>query len=50
MQVYGVQVPLSDENDNNLWYNVFVSDLAKDKLWEITEKIMDVYEKDDSFK
>ncbi|KAL0278446.1 UNVERIFIED_CONTAM: hypothetical protein PYX00_000266 [Menopon gallinae] len=47
LQVYGVQVPLSDESDNNAWYNVFVSDLSKEKLWEITEKIMDVYEKDE---
>lgn len=45
-----MQVPLTDESDNNLWYNVFVSDLSKDKLWEITEKIMEVYDRDESFK
>lgn len=42
-----MQVPLTDETDNNVWYNIFVADLSKDKLWEITEKMMDVYEKDD---
>ncbi|KAK6617208.1 hypothetical protein RUM43_005188 [Polyplax serrata] len=50
LQVYGVQVPLTDESDNNIWYNVFVSDLSKEKLWEITEKIMEVYERDDALK
>lgn len=44
LQTYGVQVPLTDENDEStVWYNVFVKDLTKEKHWEIIEQIMDVY-------
>ncbi|XP_037926804.1 cyclin-Q [Hermetia illucens] len=44
LQTYGVQVPLTDENDDStVWYNVFVKDLTKDKHWEIIEHIMEVY-------
>jgi len=44
LQVYGVQVPYTDEEEGITWYSVFVDDLTKDNLWELMENIMDVYE------
>lgn len=43
LQIYGVQVLFTDEEDGTTWHSVFVDDLSKDRLWEIMEKIMDVY-------
>ncbi|CAH0773282.1 unnamed protein product [Bemisia tabaci] len=44
MQVYGIQVPCTDETERT-WYSVFVNDLLNETLWEIMESIMDVYSK-----
>ncbi|XP_049815810.1 cyclin-Q isoform X1 [Schistocerca nitens] len=46
LQCYGVQVPLTDEGEETPWYSAFVEDLSKEKLWEIMEKLMEVYEAD----
>uniref|UniRef100_A0A1B6F6L5 Cyclin-Q n=1 Tax=Cuerna arida TaxID=1464854 RepID=A0A1B6F6L5_9HEMI len=46
LQVYGVQVPYTDEDEGITWYSVFVDDLTKDHIWDIMENIMDVYEKE----
>ncbi|XP_054278447.1 cyclin-Q [Macrosteles quadrilineatus] len=46
LQVYGVQIPYTDEDEGITWYSVFVDDLTKDHLWEIMENIMDIYEKE----
>lgn len=44
LQTYGIQVPLTDETEElSTWYHVFVNDLSKEKLWEIIECIIDVY-------
>lgn len=44
LQTYGVQVPLTDENDESAtWYHVFVKDLTKDKHFEIIDRIIEVY-------
>nr|CAD7407780.1 unnamed protein product [Timema cristinae] len=43
LQCYGMQVPYTDEAEI-LWYSAFVQDLHKDQLWEIMEKIMEVYD------
>ncbi|XP_075165474.1 cyclin Q [Haematobia irritans] len=44
MQTYGVQVPLTDESDDqSQWYTPFVSDITKEKHWEIIEDIIEVY-------
>nr|CAD7572396.1 unnamed protein product [Timema californicum] len=48
LQCYGMQVPYTDEAEL-LWYSseslqAFVQDLHKDQLWEIMEKIMEVYD------
>lgn len=44
LQTYGVQVPLTNETDeNSAWYSVFVTNLSKEKHWEILEEIMEVY-------
>nr|CAD7455854.1 unnamed protein product [Timema tahoe] len=43
LQCYGMQVPYTDEAEI-LWYSAFVQDLQKDQLWEIMEKIMEVYD------
>ncbi|XP_063242253.1 cyclin-Q isoform X2 [Bacillus rossius redtenbacheri] len=42
MQCYGIQVPLMDEGEN-LWYTPFCQDITREKLWEIMEKVMEVY-------
>ncbi|GAB0094633.1 cyclin-related protein FAM58A [Sergentomyia squamirostris] len=45
MQVFGVQVPLTNESDDSTnWYNAFVSDLTKAQHWELSEKILKIYE------
>ncbi|RZF38991.1 hypothetical protein LSTR_LSTR003734 [Laodelphax striatellus] len=44
LQCYGVQVPFTAEEEGNVWYSVFVEDLNKDKVWELMEKIMNVYD------
>ncbi|KAE8746674.1 hypothetical protein FOCC_FOCC006658 [Frankliniella occidentalis] len=46
LQCYGVTVPLTNECDGPFWYSVFAEDLNKDKMWEIMEKIMAVYDKE----
>ncbi|XP_013119030.1 cyclin-Q [Stomoxys calcitrans] len=44
LQTYGVQVPLTDESDDqSQWYTPFVSDITKEKHWEIIEDIIEVY-------
>lgn len=44
LQTYGVNVPLTEEVDEDgVWYSVFAKELAKEKHWEITEKIMETY-------
>jgi len=46
-QIYGVQVPLTDDFDENtVWYRVFSKSLSKEVAWQIIEKIMDVYNND----
>ncbi|XP_060536020.1 cyclin-Q [Cylas formicarius] len=47
LQCYGIQLPLMEESDDEAWYQVFVKDLPKDKHWEILEKIMEAYSKED---
>lgn len=43
-ETYGVQVPLTDDFDEStIWYNIFCKDLTSDIHWEITSKIIDVY-------
>ncbi|XP_058834953.1 cyclin-Q [Topomyia yanbarensis] len=43
-QAYGVQVPLTEETDEETaWYNLFCKDLTREKHWEIIEDIMEVY-------
>ncbi|XP_022184907.1 cyclin-Q [Nilaparvata lugens] len=44
LQCYGVHVPHTAEEEGNVWYSVFVDDLSKDMLWDLMEKIMDVYD------
>ncbi|EFN73689.1 Cyclin-related protein FAM58A [Camponotus floridanus] len=46
LQIYGVVVPLMDECDQQPWFNVFCKDLARDKLWEIMEKVMAAYDEE----
>ncbi|XP_065167315.1 cyclin-Q [Atheta coriaria] len=46
LQCYGVQIPLIDDTDDEMWYSVFVKDMNKDKHWEIMEKIMETYNKE----
>lgn len=46
LQCYGTQIPFTDEGDGVAWYSVFTDDLQKDKLWEIMEKIMEIYGKE----
>ncbi|XP_018327167.1 cyclin-Q [Agrilus planipennis] len=46
LQCYGITLPLIEENEDEMWYSVFVKDLQKDKHWEIMEKIMEVYNKE----
>nr|CAI5848621.1 unnamed protein product [Callosobruchus analis] len=46
LQCYGVQLPLIEDTDDEVWYNIFVKDLAKDKHWEIMEKIMETYNRE----
>ncbi|XP_067004400.1 cyclin-Q isoform X2 [Anabrus simplex] len=46
LQCYGVQVLSTDEGDAPTWYTVFAEDLEKDKLWEIMENIIEVYNKE----
>ncbi|XP_067631662.1 cyclin-Q [Eurosta solidaginis] len=44
LQSYGVQVPLADESDEaSLWYASFVTDLTKEKHWEIIEEVIETY-------
>ncbi|XP_066154073.1 cyclin-Q [Euwallacea fornicatus] len=47
LQCYGVQLPLMEDLDDEAWYSVFVKDLQKDKHWEIMEKIMEVFNKEE---
>ncbi|KAF4524293.1 hypothetical protein B566_EDAN005349 [Ephemera danica] len=49
LQCYGAQVPLVDEGEGFTWYSVFAEDLQKDALWDIMEKIMDVYNREHEF-
>lgn len=43
-QVYGIEVPLSDEAEDSVqWYTVFCNDLTREKHWEIVESIMEAY-------
>lgn len=43
-QSYGVQVPLTDDVDETTaWYNIFCTDLTREKHWEIMEDIVEVY-------
>lgn len=43
-ETYGVQVPLTDDFDSaTIWYNIFCSDLTKEKHWEIVSKIIEIY-------
>lgn len=49
LQCYGVRLPLVEDNDDELWYSVFVKDLQKDKHWEIMEKVMEVYNREPEF-
>lgn len=43
-ETYGVQVPLTDDFDEStIWYNIFCKDLTSDIHWEITSKIIEVY-------
>lgn len=44
-QCLGMKLPLMEENDE-AWYSVFAKDLAKEKNWEIMEKIMETYNKE----
>jgi len=46
LQSYGIRLPLIEDNDDEVWYTMFVKDLQKDKHWEIMEKIMEVYNKE----
>ncbi|KAG8227353.1 hypothetical protein J437_LFUL003342 [Ladona fulva] len=46
LQVYGVRVPIVDEIEGLEWFSVFCDDLASEKMWEIMEKVMDVYNKE----
>lgn len=46
LQCYGVQLPLIEDMDDEMWYSIFVKDLQKDKHWEIMEKIMETYNKE----
>ncbi|XP_037946450.1 cyclin-Q [Teleopsis dalmanni] len=47
LQTYGIQVPLSDESDDtSMWYLPFVTDLSKEKHWEIIEDIIEVYKQE----
>ncbi|GLH00702.1 hypothetical protein R5R35_014625 [Gryllus longicercus] len=46
LQCYGGQVLPTDEGEGVPWYSVYADDLQKDKLWEIMEKIMEVYNKE----
>jgi len=47
LQCYGVQVPYTSEGSTGTaWYLVFSNDLTKELLWEIMDKIIDVYEKE----
>lgn len=48
LQCYGVQLPLMEDLDDEAWYSVFVKDLQKDKHWEIMEKIMEVFNREDN--
>uniref|UniRef100_A0A8D8Y6R9 Cyclin-Q n=3 Tax=Cacopsylla melanoneura TaxID=428564 RepID=A0A8D8Y6R9_9HEMI len=43
LQVYGVQVPHTDEEDGQLWYLVFDPELSREKLWEMLDNIMTMY-------
>ncbi|XP_075215140.1 cyclin Q [Lycorma delicatula] len=45
LQCYGIEIPYTDEEEGSgtVWYSVFADDLSKDKLWELMEKMMDVY-------
>uniref|UniRef100_A0A182NLX0 Cyclin-Q n=1 Tax=Anopheles dirus TaxID=7168 RepID=A0A182NLX0_9DIPT len=45
-QVYGYQVPLMEESDEQAthWYNVFCPELTRETHWEIMEHIMEVYD------
>ncbi|KAI5692767.1 hypothetical protein M8J75_000717 [Diaphorina citri] len=43
LQVYGVHVPYTDEEDGQLWYLVFDPDLSREKLWEMLDNIMNMY-------
>ncbi|XP_077292922.1 cyclin Q isoform X2 [Arctopsyche grandis] len=43
----GVSVPLANaQEDDSMWFSVFTKDLSKEKNWEIMEKIMSVYNKE----
>lgn len=46
VQCYGVQLPLVDDGDEDVWYAVFAKDLSRDRHWEIVEKMMEVYNRE----
>ncbi|XP_018796085.1 PREDICTED: cyclin-related protein FAM58A [Bactrocera latifrons] len=47
LQSYGIQVPLADESDEaSMWYTPFVSELTKEKHWEIIEDIIEIYKQE----
>lgn len=49
-ETYGIQVPLTDDFDGStIWYNIFCSDLTKEKHWEIVSKIIEVYNQETDF-
>lgn len=44
LQCYGISVPNTNDDDGVNWFTVFDPDLTRDKLWEITEHMMDSYD------
>lgn len=47
LQSYGVQVPLTSEvKDSASWYHVLCSTTNKDRIWDITTRLMDVYNRE----
>lgn len=44
-QIYGITLPGTDDADT--WYKAFCPDLSIERLWEIIEQILKVYEFDE---
>lgn len=41
-QIYGIKLPGSDDADT--WYKAFCPDISIERLWEIIDQILKVYE------